>query len=197
MSRYWRALSEEREEGNDPLKKLEERSRYRRSDRREREDGSDPESPLKATERFWRFSRKPISGDRVPVRPRKEILRDITWRLGAEEQTTPAQVQWWVVEFQEDRELCGSSVIADFMPSRALYSGNNSDRAWMKYSWRKRETRMKNRIVLNETEDRERQGEFAVFKFLLDPSPFYRWAAKSIVVCSLCTLHSFTLILIE
>ena len=55
------------------------------------------------------------------------------------------------------------------MPSRALSSGNSSDRAWMKYSWRNMETRMKNRIVLKGTEDRERQGRvgFAVFELLL------------------------------
>lgn len=40
---------------------------------------------------------------------------------------TPVHVQWLVVEFHETRDDWGSSVMEDFIESRALYSGSVRD----------------------------------------------------------------------
>ena len=120
--------------GKVSLKMLLERLRYLRLETREREGGIGPEKTLSATEKFWRFLRKPTSEDRVPVRLRPEMSTEITmerWVLLEEEQTTPFQVQWCVVGVQEDREFCGSSVMADFKANRALYSGKT--RPWIRW----------------------------------------------------------------
>lgn len=102
-------------------------------ERRESEDGMGPENELSATERFWRFRRKATSGERVPVRFWPEISRETTNRRRVEleeEQETPAQVQWSVLEFHEEREFCGSSEMADLIPNKALYSGKTLP--WMR-----------------------------------------------------------------
>ena len=148
-SRTCRAFKEEREDGKVSLKLLLERLRYLRFEVREREGGMGPEKTLSATEKFCRFLRKPTSGERVPVRLRPEMSTEMTTErwvlLEEEEQMTPCQVQWWVVGVQEERDFCRSSVMADFMANRALYS--DKTRPWMRSRWSSRKRRNSIRIV--------------------------------------------------
>lgn len=83
--------------------------------------GMGPENWLAATERFWRKRRWVVSGERAPERLRPERSKEVTWRR--ESQVTPVHVQWLVVAFHAARDDWGSSVMEDFIASRALYSG--------------------------------------------------------------------------
>lgn len=77
--------------GNVSLKMLLERLSSLRFVRNEMFVGMGPESWLAATVRLTRFLRWPMSGERVPVRLRLEMSREMTWRR--ESQVTPDQVQ--------------------------------------------------------------------------------------------------------
>lgn len=77
--------------------------------RSEREGGIGSEKEFSAILRFCRWVREPISGERIPVRFKPEMSREMTEEEEEEEeQVMNGQLQWWVVVFHEERDFCGS-----------------------------------------------------------------------------------------